>query len=134
MWVTVSYWSSTSFISSSPSAGNLVSLIAPPIDLAALLGHRLDRQKLMSSREELAEKLLRILIRLSHDPLLQQADLAGDLGNHFSFPACDRGDDRIGKPDGEVGCSRPLSIRAATASVSHSAASNGTFGFSGPCT
>jgi hypothetical protein len=37
----------------------------------------------MSSREQLAEKLLRILlILLSHDPLLHKPDLTGDLGNH----------------------------------------------------
>ena len=49
----------------------------------------------MSEGEELAQKLLRILFRLSHDPLLQQADLTGDLGDQLCLPVCDRGHDRI---------------------------------------
>jgi hypothetical protein len=40
-------------------------LDCPPINLAALLGHRLDRQQVMSSREELAQKLLRILTKIA---------------------------------------------------------------------
>jgi hypothetical protein len=37
----------------------------------------------MSRREQLTEKVLRILlILLSHDPLLHEADLTGDFGDH----------------------------------------------------
>jgi hypothetical protein len=36
----------------------------------------------MSGREQLAQELLRILVNVSHDPLLHQADLAGNLVDH----------------------------------------------------
>jgi hypothetical protein len=49
----------------------------------------------MSNREKFAQKLLRILIRLSHHPLLQQTDLTCDLGDQLGFPANDRGHDRV---------------------------------------
>ena len=70
-----------------------------PIDLTTLSRHGLDGQQLMSSREELAEKLLRILVCLSHHSLLHQADIAGDVGDHFSLPARDRGDDGVGESE-----------------------------------
>jgi hypothetical protein len=49
----------------------------------------------MASCEQLAQELVRILLRLSHDPLLHEADVTGDLGDHLSFPPGDRGDDRV---------------------------------------
>jgi hypothetical protein len=43
----------------------------------------------------MAQKLLRILVPLGRDLLLQQANLTCDLGDQFCFPARDRGDDRV---------------------------------------
>ena len=86
----------------------------------------------MSSREQLAEELLWILICLGHDPLLHQADLTGDLGDHLRFTAGDRGDDRVAKTERGSRVQPVALLRAATASVSRSAASNETFGLMGP--
>jgi hypothetical protein len=69
----------------------------------------------VAGREQLTEELLRILILISHDTLLHQADLARDLGDHVSFPAGDGETIAYVSPNGEVGRSRPVSIRAATA-------------------
>jgi hypothetical protein len=49
----------------------------------------------MSRREELAEKLLRILICLSHDPLLHEPDFPRDIGDHLGFTPRDGGDDGV---------------------------------------
>jgi hypothetical protein len=53
----------------------------------------------MSCREQLPQNLLGVLVLLSHDSLLHQADLAGDLGDHVRFAVCDRGHDRVGETE-----------------------------------
>jgi hypothetical protein len=42
----------------------------------------------VAGREQLTEELLRILILISHDTLLHQADLTGNL-DHVRFASCD---------------------------------------------
>jgi hypothetical protein len=68
-----------------------------------------------------------ILVRLSHDPLLPQADLTRDPGDHVGFSAADRGHDCVREAErrGPVQPA-PLSIRAATAVASRSASYKGT--------